>query len=161
MVILIMGVSGVGKSTIGLRLAEALDWTFIEADDHHLPESVTKMRAGTPLVDADRLPWLASLNRRLREADAKGEDVVLACSALKRAHRERLARGVDRVETVYLDAPEPLVAERLEGRTGHFMSPLLLRSQFETLEPPEDAHVVDAALPTEAVVREIRERLEL
>lgn len=159
MVILIMGVSGVGKTTVGRRLAAALGWRFVDADDYHLPASVDKMRAGTALEDADRLPWLDALNRLLREAGARGEDVVLACSALKRAYRERLARGAGPVEIVYLEAPAELIAERLRTRTGHFMRPELLESQVATLEPPQGALLVDASMPVEEAVRETRERL--
>jgi gluconokinase len=137
-----MGVTGAGKTTVGRLIAERLGARFADADDYHPAENVAKMRAGIPLDDADRAPWLARLNGLLREADAKGESLVLACSALKDAYRERLAQGVAGLRLVLLDGTREMLASRLAGRTGHYMNPALLDSQLATLERPDDAIVV-------------------
>lgn len=136
-----MGVSGVGKTTIGEALARELRWPFIDADDFHPPRNVAKMTAGIPLEDADRLPWLDALNGKLREH----RDAVLACSALKESYRQRLTRGLTRFRFVYLHASFELIAARLAGRRHRYMPPALLRSQFDTLEPPARAIAVDVA----------------
>jgi gluconokinase len=142
MILVVMGVTGAGKTTVGRLIAERLGARFADADDYHPAENVAKMRAGIPLDDADRAPWLARLNGLLREADAKGESLVLACSALKDAYRERLAQGVAGLRLVLLDGTREMLASRLAGRTGHYMNPALLDSQLATLERPDDAIVV-------------------
>jgi gluconokinase len=161
-ILVLMGVAGVGKSTVGERLARELGWTFVEGDDYHPAANVEKMRRGIPLDDADRRPWLDAIRRRLVEAHERGENVVLACSALKHAYQHYLAHfAPESVRYVYLAGPEELIRQRLAQRTGHFMNPALLHSQFETLEPPEDAVRVDVAAGPEAVVAAIRHRLGL
>jgi gluconokinase len=157
-----MGVSGVGKTTVGKLLARELGWTFVEADDYHPAANVEKMRRGIPLDDEDRRPWLAALRHRLEEADARGENVVLACSALKHAYQHYLAQfDPESVHYVYLGGSEELIRQRLAGRTGHFMNPSLLHSQFETLEPPEHAIRVEVTAAPESVAAAIRLKLGL
>ena len=159
MVIIVMGVSGVGKSTVGQALAAALHCPFIEGDDHHSPANIAKMTQGRPLNDADRLPWLEALNQAMRNALAETEHVVLACSALKHAYRDRLTRNLSsQVLWVHLAADFSTIATRMQGRK-HFMPPSLLQSQFDTLEPPADALVIDATQPTEVIVDAILARL--
>lgn len=162
MVIVIMGVSGSGKTTVGKILAERLGWTFVEADDYHPAANKEKMHAGNPLNDADRAPWLAALRDRMDEANAKGENVVLACSALKHDYQHYLAlHDPEHVKYVYLHGSEELIRERIAARKGHFMNPNLLHSQFETLEPPENALQVEVSGTPEAIANEIREKLKL
>jgi gluconokinase len=148
-IVVVMGVSGVGKTTIGQLLANRLACEFLDADDFHPAANVAKMAAGTPLDDADRWPWLEHLNALLRERAAGGASAVLACSALKHAYRERLCRGVARCRLVYLHANERVLRARLAARTHRYMPASLLDSQLATLEPPADALAVDAAAPPE------------
>jgi len=150
--VVVMGVSGCGKTAVGSRLAQRLGARFIDADDLHPAANVAKMRAGIPLDDADRAPWLALLNARLREAAAMGEPVVLACSALKQRYRDTLAAGVPGLRFVHLTGSRELIAARLAARQHRYMPTALLDSQFATLEAPTDAIVVDVALPLEAAV---------
>lgn len=158
--LVVMGVSGSGKTTLGRALAARLGWAFFDADDFHPPGNVAKMRAGVPLTDADRAPWLARLHALLAERLAAGEPLVLACSALKASYRAALAEGLTgRLRFVYLSGEPGLIARRLRARRGHYMPAALLESQFAALEPPQDALVVDAAAPTaaqaEAVLAEL------
>ncbi|MEO3752045.1 gluconokinase [Streptomyces sp. B6B3] len=144
--IVVMGVSGVGKTTIARLLAERLDVPFAEGDDFHSAANVAKMSAGTPLEDADRWPWLAAIGGWLRERQTAGTGGVVTCSALRRAYRDVLRAAAPGVFFVHLDGSEELVAERMGERSGHFMPQKLLRSQFATLEPlesDEDGTVVD------------------
>ena len=150
--VVVMGVSGCGKTAVGSRLAQRLGARFIDADDLHPPANVEKMRAGIPLDDADRAPWLRLLNARLREVTAAGEPVVLACSALKQRYRDTLAAGVPGLRFVHLAGSRELIAARLAARQHRYMPTTLLDSQFATLEPPAEAIVVDVALPLEAAV---------
>ena len=158
-VVIVMGVSGSGKTTIGRRLAEAFALPFFDADDWHSPESVAKMRAGTPLTDADRWPWLDRLNALLRER-AGSSGAVLACSALKAAYRDRLRAGLPQCRLVHLTGDRALIAERLAARRGHYMNPALLDSQFATLEPPADAITASIAAPVERIVGWIVEQMK-
>ncbi len=156
MVIIVMGVTASGKTTVGTVLAEALRWPYFDADDFHPPSNVAKMASGVPLTDADRAPWLAALRARIVEIRSAGEHAVFGCSALKAAYRETLAAGDPDVRFVHLHGSEALLAERLRHRVGHFMNPELLESQLATLEPPEDALRVEIALPLRAQVAAIR-----
>ena len=143
MIVLVMGVSGSGKSTLGAAIAARRGAKFMDADDFHPPESVAKMASGTPLQDADRWPWLDRLNAELRAAERRGESVVLACSALKSAYRERLHEGVARFRIVYLHGAFDLIDARLRARRHRYMPASLLQSQFATLEPPSNAIAID------------------
>jgi gluconokinase len=157
-----MGVSGAGKTRFGRALASALGWDFADADDYHSAANVAKMRAGTPLTDADRAPWLASLRAEIGGRLEQGRPLVLACSALKQDYRRSL-RGDDplRVRFIHLDGPPELIATRLAGRAGHYMPPALLASQLATLEAPSDALRIDISLTTEAQVALARSALGL
>ena len=162
MILVIMGVSGSGKSTVGKLLARELGWTFLEGDDYHPPANIEKMRRGIPLDDNDRRPWLDAIRHRLRDACHRGENVVLACSALKHAYQHYLAQfAPECVRYVYLFGSEELIRQRLAQRTGHFMNPALLHSQFETLEPPEEAIRVKVASSPEEIVATTRRQLGL
>ena len=162
MILVLMGVSGSGKTAVGKILAGQLGWTFIEGDDFHPASNVEKMHRGEPLNDEDRRPWLRALRQRIDKACAQGENAVLACSALKHDYREYLERDEPAcVRYVYLYGSEELIRRRLAQRKGHFMNPGLLHSQFETLEPPGDALRVDVTAAPEVVVAEIRRKLGL
>lgn len=159
--VVLMGVSGCGKSIVGARVADDLGVPFVEGDDHHPQANVHKMAAGEPLDDDDRAPWLAALADRLAGAAADDEPVVLACSALTRAYRDRLRRGAP-LRFVLLDIPPAVAAERVGGREGHFMPSTLVESQFDTLERPvgePDAVVVDATPSIDEVVAATHARL--
>jgi gluconokinase len=155
-----MGVTGTGKSTVGKLFASQFGWTFVEGDDFHPRANVEKMRQGIPLNDEDRKPWLDAIRHRLEQAGQRGENVVLACSALKHSYQHYLA-GYDpeAVRFVYLFGSPEVIRQRLAERTGHFMNPALLASQFDALEPPEDAIRVDIGEPVPAIVAEIRTKL--
>jgi gluconokinase len=159
MVVVLMGVTGAGKTTIGERLASDLGWQFHDADDLHPPENKAKMHAGIPLTDEDRWPWLRAVRGVIEDAIAKGAGAVVACSALKAAYREALASGLTEVRFVLLQGDPALLAERLAHRPGHFMNPALLDSQLHTLEWPKDALVVDIAQSVDAQVAFIRREL--
>jgi gluconokinase len=159
MIVVVMGVAGAGKTVVGQQLAAALGAEFIDGDDYHPPENVAKMRAGTPLTDADRWPWLARLNGLLRERASGGQSAVLACSALKAAYREALLEDLPDARVVHLRGSRSLIASRLKGRSGHYMNPVLLSSQFAALEEPADAIVVDVSETPEAIVTALRREL--
>ena len=150
-----MGITGVGKSTVGKLLAARGDMTFYDADDHHPAANVEKMRAGIPLQDADRWPWLDRLNALLREAQARHQNVVLACSALKESYRDRLTAGGDDVRYVLLTGAAQLIRERLAARKGHYMNPALLDSQLATLETPAACLALDIADTPEVLAERI------
>jgi gluconokinase len=147
MIVVVMGVSGSGKSTVGALLAERLGVEFLDADEFHPPENVARMAAGVPLTDADRKPWLERLNAELR----KRKDAVLACSALKESYRRALAQGLA-CRFVHLRGPLDLIRERMQVRRHRYMPASLLESQFATLEPPADAVEVNIAEPPERCV---------
>lgn len=158
MVVVLMGVAGSGKTAVGERLAAALGWTFLDADALHPPANVEKMARGEPLTDQDRGPWLDALAERVARWLERGEDALLACSALREAYRARVA-AAGPVHFVFLEASPAVLAERLRGRKGHFFPPALLESQLATLEPPRDALVVDADRPLDEVVAAVRRAL--
>ena len=159
MVVVLMGVSGAGKTEIGTRLAEVLGGTFVEGDDYHPPANVEKMRSGVPLDDADRRPWLETLSREIGAWLDAGKTVVLACSALKQRYRDILKAGRPGVRFVHLKGDEDLIRERLEHRRGHYMPASLLDSQLAALEEPADAITVGIDAPPDAIVAEIRAAL--
>jgi gluconokinase len=156
MVIVVMGVSGVGKTTVGMLLARALGAEFAEGDSYHPPANVEKMRNGAPLDDEDRWPWLQILAAEIDTWLAEGRSVVLACSALKRAYRDLLAHGRPQVRFVYLKGEAALLRTRLDQRRGHYMPPTLLASQLAALEEPDDALTIDVSGPPEVIVEQIR-----
>ena len=161
--LIVMGVSGSGKSTIAACLAKRLGWAFEDGDRFHPASNVAKMAAGHPLTDEDRWPWLQAIADEINKVCASGGHVVIACSALKRSYRNLLMHGRSDVRIVFLRGSKTLIAERLARRKHHFMPPGLLDSQFRTLEPPEnDEHVIaapiDATVETivEDIVRQLR-----
>ena len=155
MIIVIMGITGVGKSTVGKLLAARCDMAFYDADDHHPAANVEKMRAGIPLQDGDRWPWLDGLNALLREAQARHPNVVLACSALNESYRNRLTAGCDDVRYVLLTGAVELIRERLAARKGHYMNPALLDSQLATLETPATCLALDIVDTPEVLAERI------
>ena len=163
MIVIIFGVSGAGKTTIGKLLAAQLGWQFYEADDFHPRSNIEKMRRGRPLTDEDRWPWLERLREQLTRSVAAKENAVLACSALKRAYRERLHVSDD-VKFVFLCGDYVLVEKQLRRRRAHFMNPELLRSQFTDLEEPgadEDVLTIELGRTPEELVEEIKTNLRL
>jgi gluconokinase len=160
-VVLLMGVCGCGKTTVGRRLAGALGWPFRDADDLHPPANVAKMASGRPLDDGDRRPWLAAVRAEIDRLLAAGGGGVVACSALKRAYRAALGAGRPGVRLVHLTGEPELLAGRLRRRRGHFMPPELLASQLATLEPPARALVIDIAPPAAELARRIAADLGL
>ena len=154
-----MGVTGCGKTTVGAMLASACGWEFHDADDFHSAENVAKMRSGNALDDDDRWPWLDSLNKYIIHNERQGKSLVLACSALNQAYRDRLALGCRSARFVFLDGEKELIRRRLLARQGHYMSPKLIESQFALLERPEDALVLDVSADPATLVREIRKQL--
>ena len=159
MVIVLIGVSGSGKSTVGKLLARDLDCKFYEGDTYHSPANKRKMREGIPLTDADRWPWLNAIRKVISKALAQKKDAVVACSALAQSYRDHLRQPG--VKFVYLKGDFELLQKRLQKRRGHFFDPALLASQFEVLEEPRGALAVDVAQTPDAIVREIQERLHL
>jgi len=160
---IIFGVSGAGKTTIGKLLAEELDWAFYEADDFHSPGNIEKMRREVPLTDEDRWPWLERLRELITRCLAAGENAVLACSALKETYRGYLRVSSD-VKLVFLRGDYALVAKQLRRRRGHFMNPALLQSQFADLEEPQPAEAVltiELGRTPHELVEEIKTKLRL
>jgi gluconokinase len=162
-IVIVFGVSGAGKTTIGKLLAQELGWRFYEADDFHSRANIEKMRRGVPLTDEDRWPWLESLRQSIERSLEAGENAVLACSALKRAYRERLRVSYE-VKFVFLHGDYALIEKQLRQRRGHFMNPELLRSQFADLEEPksdEDVITIELGRTPEEIVEEIKTKLHL
>jgi gluconokinase len=160
MIVIVMGTTGSGKTTIGNLLAKRPGWEFVDADDFHPPANVEKMKHAIPLTDADREPWLKALHDKIVEWNAEKRNVVLACSALKQSYRDEL-RASPAVKFVYLKGSYELFSQRVLARKGHFAKQDLLASQFATLEEPKDAISVDAARPPEEIVSEVRKQLGL
>jgi carbohydrate kinase (thermoresistant glucokinase family) len=154
-IVVVSGVSGVGKTTVGRRLAPALSARFVDADDYHPAANVAKMSRGEGLDDDDRAPWLAALRASIEGWLARGEAVVLACSALKASYREALSKGDRRVRFVVLEAPREVVEARLASRRDHFAGEALLDSQLSIQEHPVDALIVDATRPLDEQIAEI------
>lgn len=159
MFLIVMGVAGSGKTTIGDALATRLGWVFRDADGFHPPANIAKMKAGTPLNDEDRWPWLKAIRAHMDAENAAGRSGVIACSALKEIYRDVLGRGESWVRFVHLTGSKELIADRMRSRSGHFMPVALLDSQFATLETPADAIRLDISKPPETLVEEVLRRL--
>lgn len=160
MIVVVMGVTGCGKTTVGAALGERLGWPFLDADDFHPPANVAKMASGTPLVDDDRWPWLDRIAGELSGIEARGGSAVLACSALKEIYRRRIAVGGD-LRFVHLCGAQATIAARLAVRKHRYMPASLLASQYATLEPPSDAIDVDVDLAVDRQVDAICRALAL
>jgi gluconokinase len=159
--IVVMGVSGCGKTSVGAGLSAALGWPFFDGDDFHSQENIDKMAAGIPLGDADRQPWLESLHRLMEYHLAEGRPLIVACSALKASYRQTLRGDLESVRFVHLAGSFELIQARLERRSAHYMKAALLRSQFAALEPPMDAITVSIEKPIEEIFAEIIGQLHL
>ena len=162
--LVVMGVSGSGKSTVAEHLAARIGWRYVDGDLFHPPANVAKMSAGHPLTDEDRWPWLQAIADEIDRLAAAGSRAVVACSALKRTYRDILVHGREDVRIVYLDGTQDLIAKRLAARKGHFMPPGLLDSQFRTLEPPQPSErpvtiSIDAAV--EDIINDIVRQLDM
>jgi gluconokinase len=153
--ILIMGVSGCGKTSVGKALAARLGWDFFDADDFHPTANIEKMSHGIPLSDDDRRPWLAALHDLIAACLKEAHPGVLACSALKESYRQTLLEGNAGVQIIYLKGSYALIQRRMAHRHGHYMKPGMLQSQFEDLEEPPDALTMDIALPVNVIVEKI------
>ena len=158
MIVLVMGTTGSGKTTVGQMLAKRLGWLFLDADDFHSASNKEKMHRGIPLTDADRMPWLASMHDYLAKAYEENRSVVLGCSALKRSYRQMLREKLS-VEVVYLKGSYEVIDAHLRERQGHFADDKILAAQFADLEEPNDAIVVDVQLQPEQIVEEILKQL--
>jgi gluconokinase len=158
MIVVIMGVAGSGKSTVGTMLADAMHCPFLDGDSLHSAANVGKMMRGIPLTDADRAPWLAAIHARLLEAFTSGRSLVVGCSALRQSYRAALAEGIA-ITWVYLKGSEALIRSRLRHRDGHYMKADMLASQFEALEEPSGAIIVDVAQSPEVIVEQVSAEL--
>jgi len=162
LVVVLMGVAGSGKTTIGLELAGALGWSFHDADDFHPPENVAKMSSGRALDDRERAPWLAAIRAHIEEKLARGESAIVTCSALRQSYRDKILADAARTKLVQLSGDFEGIFERMTARQGHFMKPEMLHSQFAALEPPPAGTlVVDVAKSPGEIVAEIRRALKL
>ena len=154
-ILVVIGVAGVGKTTLGQALASAVNARFLDADDFHPPPNVEKMRSGVALTDADRDPWLTALNGELIAANIRGSRIVLACSALKQRYRDSISQGVSGIAWIFLDGDRNAIARRLRLRANHYMPAVLLESQFEALERPLDAVSISIELSTDEQVASV------
>lgn len=160
MIVLVMGTTGAGKTTVGKLLAEKLKWIFLDADDFHPPANIAKMKQGIPLDDSDRVPWLAAIHNRLAAETAVGKNCVLACSALKESYRKTIGAGLD-VRTVYLKGSYEEMRAHILARHGHFAGEGILAGQFRDLEEPTDAIVEPVTLHPAEIVKRVCEKLKL
>ena len=158
--VIVMGVAGSGKTTVGELLAQRLGWSFYDADAFHPAENIAKMANGTPLNDADRAPWLAALNALISTSLKEDRPGVLACSALKKSYRQQLLEGNEEVQIVYLKGSYDLIWSRISQRNDHYMKPQMLQSQFEALEEPANALTFDVSMPVEEIVEGIVRGIE-
>mgnify|MGYP001801046358 CR=1 FL=1 len=156
MIILVMGVSGSGKTTVGKKLAESLGWQFGDADDFHSQDNIDKMHNGIALDDTDRLPWLQKIQDVIKQCLSEDTNLVLTCSALKTSYRQMLLVNQESVKLVYLKGSFELIQKRFKERKNHFMSEKLLKSQFDILEEPSDAMIVDISQSLGVIVQNIR-----
>lgn len=154
MIVIVMGVTGSGKTTVGILLAQRLGWDFLDADDFHSAANKAKMHQGIPLTDADRLPWLETMHAKLLQLDSEKRNAVLGCSALKQSYRDLLMAGIN-AKLVYLKGSYDFIANRLRSRKGHFADEHILAGQFADLEEPTNALVIDVAPPPDKIVDEI------
>ena len=159
--VILMGVSGCGKTCVGEALSKILGWPFFDGDDFHPPENVTKMSSGTPLNDNDRSPWLANLHDLIAQHLANQKSMLLGCSALKQKYRDQLSTGNPGAIFVHLKGDFDLILGRMQARAGHFMRAEMLQSQFNTLETPNDAITVDICQNLDTIVKEIIKQLRL
>ena len=159
LVVFLMGVTGSGKTTLGEALGLAWSWPYHDADAYHPPANVAKMRAGTPLTDDDRVPWLIALHDCAQQTVERGDGAVIGCSALKASYRAILRGSLAPVAFVWLDVPREALQARMDARRGHFMPASLLDSQLHTLEAPVHAFHIDGDQPVEDLVREVTTRL--
>jgi gluconokinase len=159
MVIVIMGVSGSGKSTVGRLLAQRLDWTYFEGDEFHSAGNIDKMSKGIALDDDDRMPWLASIKEVIDKCVKRGSDAVIACSALRREYRRVLTARVSDIHFVYLEGDPDTIRERINSRDRHYMKATMLESQFSSLEKPDDAMVIDIRHSPQDIVLSIETEL--
>jgi gluconokinase len=153
--VILMGVAGSGKTAVGMRVAQTLDWIFLDADDFHPPANIEKMKHGIPLSDQDRAPWLQRLHDELQRQIAEGRSIILACSALKESYRNVLRDEVSPPAFVYLEVDPQTIRDRLQHRTTHFFPKELMESQFAALEKPKDAIIIDARKPLAEVVEQV------
>ena len=160
MIVIVMGPEGVGKTTVGTLLARELGWQFVDADDFHPPANIEKMARGIPLTDADRAPWLEALHNAIMQWDAERHNVVLACSALERSYRARLAQNAD-VEFVYLKGSYELIAQRVRRAKAISRTKTCWPASSPFFEEPQDAITVDASRTPEEIAEEVRKRLGL
>jgi gluconokinase len=161
MILIVMGVAGSGKTTVGDLLAKELSWTFRDADEFHPPTNIEKMSRGFALEDSDRAPWLAAMRATIETYLREGRNAVLTCSCLKAAYRQMLLVDPARIRFIYLKGSFELIDARLRQRAHHFMKADLLKSQFEILEEPQDAITVDLSDPPEVIVQKIRKALNI